>query len=563
MSKTTLSPENLISNGRDNDKEVLEYVRKAQFSLRGWMCELLAFIIFLAAFTASTMMFKDRGQTHHLEELFRSKIVPSEDIATPDTFWNFVLNNVGQVLLVNNSAFSNNSFEFGNMYVPTGIRLRQLRVGESACSRTAKRLLVQQCFGTFNFHDEEKIFLGPDGNSPQGIASKVANAYQWKDSTETDEIIQWGYFGLYPGGGFFIDINNYQDLVSVVAELQQHQWVDIKTRVTFVDFEVYSANLDIWMTSRTISEWLPSGVVSSFFQFRAVKLDRYNLVTAWDHILVGLEVLVAVMVIWHLIQEVVELINQGCSAYVTNFWNFLELANIFFLGVVAFLRVKDSLKMNYLMANPNFITSPKLQNLAFWVSQEDNFIAISALIMWLKLLKFARLTTRLNRIAFTLKRAFPDVIAFVFIFLVAWIAYSITGVLILGSDLPEYSDFLGAFGASFNAMFGNFDAQRLYNANRFIGPFYMFSWLALSCLLLLNLLLAILAHHFAAVCSAQDLDLPILKELELRRRAYSAKRRIHPKKYERPKSGVPMTPSKEADPLDHVDASIVDSVMVR
>eukprot|EP00960_Hanusia_phi_P074894 768340-Hanusia_phi.AAC.2 len=64
------------------------------------------------------------------------------------------------------------------------------------------------------------------------------------------------------------------------------------------------------MTSRTISEWLPSGVVSSFFQFRAVKLDRYNLVTAWDHILVGLEVLVAVMVIWHLIQEVVELINQ-------------------------------------------------------------------------------------------------------------------------------------------------------------------------------------------------------------------------------------------------------------
>ena len=35
----------------------------------------------------------------------------------------------------------------------------------------------------------------------------------------------------------------------------------MKTRVTFVDFEVYSANLDIWLTSRTIFEWLPSGVV--------------------------------------------------------------------------------------------------------------------------------------------------------------------------------------------------------------------------------------------------------------------------------------------------------------
>jgi hypothetical protein len=35
----------------------------------------------------------------------------------------------------------------------------------------------------------------------------------------------------------------------------------MKTRVTFVDFEIYSANLDIWLTSRTIFEWLPSGVV--------------------------------------------------------------------------------------------------------------------------------------------------------------------------------------------------------------------------------------------------------------------------------------------------------------
>lgn len=56
--------------------------------------------------------------------------------------------------------------------------------------------------------------------------------------------------------------------------------------------------------------------------------------------------------------------------------------------------------------------------------------------MWIKLLKFARLTHRLNRIAMTLERALPDVLALLFVFAVSLVAFSITGVLIFGSDLP-------------------------------------------------------------------------------------------------------------------------------
>jgi hypothetical protein len=47
----------------------------------------------------------------------------------------------------------------------------------------------------------------------------------------------------------------------------------------------------------------------------------------------------------------------------------VEVLNLISLGATTFLRVKDSLKMQLLIENPSLITSPKLQNLAFWVSQ--------------------------------------------------------------------------------------------------------------------------------------------------------------------------------------------------
>ena len=82
-----------------------------------------------------------------------------------------------------------------------------------------------------------------------------------------------------------------------VATLKERKWIDLKTRVVFVDFELYSANLDIWLTSRSIFEWLPSGVVLRFPQVRAVYLDRYKFESTWDFIQLSLEGVCALMMV--------------------------------------------------------------------------------------------------------------------------------------------------------------------------------------------------------------------------------------------------------------------------
>ena len=57
----------------------------------------------------------------------------------------------------------------------------------------------------------------------------------------------------------------------------------------------------------------------------------------------------------------------------------------------------------------------------------------------------------------------------------------------------EYGGFLGALGAQYDALFGQFDTDKLYRANRFIGHFFMCAWLTVSVIVLLNLLVGIMA----------------------------------------------------------------------
>lgn len=58
---------------------------------------------------------------------------------------------------------------------------------------------------------------------------------------------------------------------------------------------------------------------------------------------------------------------------------------------------------------------------------------------------------------------------------------------------PEYGGFLGSLGAQYDALFGQFDTDRLYKANRFIGHFFMCAWLTVSVVVLLNLLVGIMS----------------------------------------------------------------------
>jgi hypothetical protein len=114
---------------------------------------------------------------------------------------------------------------------------------------------------------------------------------------------------------------------------------------------------------------------------RYLQLKTWKFENFMDIVEVCLEGLVAVMTLFYLLQEIVEIVFRRLS-YFKSFWNILELVIISLLGVTSYLKIKDALKMQQLLADPISITSPKLQNLAFWVGQENNLLGIATLFLW-------------------------------------------------------------------------------------------------------------------------------------------------------------------------------------
>mmetsp|Transcript_63726 Transcript_63726/g.170746 ORF Transcript_63726/g.170746 Transcript_63726/m.170746 type:complete len:427 (+) Transcript_63726:723-2003(+) len=259
--------------------------------------------------------------------------------------------------------------------------------------------------------------------------------------------------------------------------------------------------------SRILAEFLPSGVVKCMYTVRYLQIDYWTFEYFMDYIEVGLECLVALMTVFFLLQELVEIAVRRLN-YLKNFWNWIEISIIVLLATTCYLKIKDTLKMKELLADPISITSAKLQNLSFWVDQETNLLGVVTLLLWLKLLKYGKGTKRLLHISLALESAGPDLLNFSVLFATCLVGFSFGAVILFSNEMVECSTFLGAMGYLMNAIFGSFSSTDLYNANRVVGVPFIYLWLMISNSLLLNFCIAILSHHYSAAFGPQAV-LPI------------------------------------------------------
>ncbi|VDQ12725.1 unnamed protein product [Trichobilharzia regenti] len=57
----------------------------------------------------------------------------------------------------------------------------------------------------------------------------------------------WGSVGLYSGGGYYVDLSrNRNNASSQLDTLFQNLWLDRGTRVIFLHFTTYNANMNLF-----------------------------------------------------------------------------------------------------------------------------------------------------------------------------------------------------------------------------------------------------------------------------------------------------------------------------
>jgi hypothetical protein len=157
---------------------------------------------------------------------------------------------------------------------------------------------------------------------------------------------------------------------AILERLQENFWIDLKTRLIVIDFAYYNSNLDLFVTVRVLNEFLASGYVNSMPVVRALRLNRYPMNSFMNFVEVGAQFAVALLWASYLREEFREVKQQGMKQYFRVFWNVMDVANLVIFGIVFYIRITTSFSINSLFqtTDASQLSSPKLQNIGFWVS---------------------------------------------------------------------------------------------------------------------------------------------------------------------------------------------------
>ncbi|KAG8523507.1 Polycystic kidney disease 2-like 1 protein [Galemys pyrenaicus] len=352
-------------------------------------------------------------------------------------------------------------------------RLRQLRVRNDSCVvHEDFREDILSCYDVYSPDKEEQLPFGPLNGT----------AWTYHSQDELGGSSHWGRLTSYSGGGYYLDLPaSRQASAEALRDLQEGLWLDRGTRVVFIDFSVYNANINLFCVLRLVVEFPATGGAIPSWQIRTVKLIRY--VSNWDFFIVGCEIVFCVFIFYYVVEEILEL-HIHRFRYLSSIWNILDLVVILLSIVAVGFHIFRSLEVNRLMGKllqqPD--TYADFEFLAFWQTQYNNMSAVNLFFAWIKIFKYISFNKTMTQLSSTLARCAKDILGFAIMFFI------------------------------FRIILGDFDYNAIDNANRILGPAYFVTYVFFVFFVLLNMFLAIINDTYSEGCNKTLLRLRLRKE---------------------------------------------------
>ncbi|XP_066304092.1 polycystin-2-like protein 1 isoform X2 [Branchiostoma lanceolatum] len=377
-------------------------------------------------------------------------------------------------------------------------RIRQIKVRNDSCAvHEDFKDEILECFDSYSEAVEEK---DPFGLALKGDNTTVTwDAWFHKDSDEIDGSGHRGKLTSYAGNGYIQDLNLTRPASEAkILELFTNLWTDRGTRVVFIDFTVYNANINLFCVVRLTAEFPPTGGLIPSFNFRTVKLLRY--VTNYDFFIMACEGLYVLFIIYYIIEEALE-IKRHRLGYFKSFSNILDVTVILLsLAAIAF-NVYRTLKVEELL--DQLLESPEtyadFEFLAWAQGIYNDMVAITVFFAWIKVFKYISFNKTMTQLSSTLARCAKDIAGFLVMFFIIFFAYAQLGYLVFGTQVKDFSTFPDAIFTLFRIILGDFDFNALEEANRVLGPMFFITYILLVFFVLLNMFLAIINDTYSEV----------------------------------------------------------------
>ncbi|XP_054839936.1 polycystic kidney disease 2-like 1 protein [Eublepharis macularius] len=465
--------------------------------------ELLVYIVFLVdiclltyGMTSSNAFYYTKVMSDLFLQSSSDKGVSFQSIGSMADFWAYtqgpLLDNLYWTKWYNNESLGQNTqsyiyYENLLLGVP---RLRQLKVQNNSCA--VHDDFKEDISGCYDVYSEEK-----EDRSPFGLLN--GTAWQYHTEEELDGSSHWGRLTSYSGGGYYVDLKmTREESIDALQILKENLWLDRGTRVIFIDFSVYNANINLFCVLRLVVEFPATGGAIPSWQIRTVKLLRY--VSTWDFFIVACEIIFCVFIFYYIVEEILEL-HIHRLRYFTSIWNILDivviLLSIVAIGFHIFRTMEVNRLMGQLLKKPNIYAD--FEFLAFWQTQYNNMNAVNLFFAWIKIFKYISFNKTMTQLSSTLARCAKDILGFAIMFFIVFFAYAQLGYLLFGTQVENFSTFVKCIFTQFRIILGDFDYNAIDNANRILGPIYFVTYVFFVFFVLLNMFLAIINDTYSEV----------------------------------------------------------------
>ncbi|KAM7016379.1 polycystin-2-like protein 1 [Passerculus sandwichensis] len=466
--------------------------------------ELLVYVMFLVDICLLTYGMTSSNAYYYtkvMSELFLQTStdgrVSFQSISSMADFWVYaqgpLLDNLYWTKWYNNeslAAHSTQSYIYYENLLLGVPRMRQLKVKNNSCVvHDDFKEEISGCYDVYSEDKEERVSFG------------LINGTAWRYHSEEElgGSSHWGRLTSYSGGGYYIDLKmTREESAEALQVLKEKLWLDRGTRVVFIDFSVYNANINLFCVLRLVVEFPATGGAIPSWQIRTVKLIRY--VSTWDFFIVACEIVFCVFIFYYVVEEALELRIHKFK-YFTSIWNILDvvviLLSIVAIGFHIFRTTEVNRLLGELLEHPN--TYADFEFLAFWQTQYNNMNAVNLFFAWIKIFKYISFNKTMTQLSSTLARCAKDILGFAIMFFIVFFAYAQLGYLLFGTQVENFSTFVKCIFTQFRIILGDFDYNSIDNANRVLGPLYFVTYVFFVFFVLLNMFLAIINDTYSEV----------------------------------------------------------------
>ncbi|XP_006899562.1 PREDICTED: polycystic kidney disease 2-like 2 protein [Elephantulus edwardii] len=368
-------------------------------------------------------------------------------------------------------------------------RVRQLKVRNNTCKvYSSFQSLISECYDKYSSEKEDKSDFGLKSES------------EWKYATSKYRIPwHWGFVGVYGNGGYILTLSkSKQTTKDKFIDLRLNSWITRATRVVFIDFSLYNANVNLFCIIRLVAEFPATGGIITSWQFYSVKLLRYT--SKYDYFIAFCESMFCIFLIVFTIQEAKKF-KELKHAYFKSIWNWIELLILLlcFAAVSLNLYCNTQIFLSLEQLLENTEKYPDFYYLAYWCIYYNNIIAVTIFFAWIKIFKFISVNKTMSQLSSTLSRCIKDILGFAIMFFIIFFAYAQLGFLGFGSQVDDFSTLQNSIFTQFRILLGDFHFAGIQEANWILGPIYFITFIFFVFFVLLNMFLAIINDTYSEV----------------------------------------------------------------